>query len=234
MRIKSYAAFILSAAFIVSFIPRAGFTSEDAAPGATGNVTPAVYTGGRVTEFEIVGGKSSVEFIGTSLMHHFHGVSHEPSGFTSVDFGNPQATTSAEITVPVDSIKGIALGSEKSDLSKNIRENLESSKYPDIKFKVTQILPENTDASAPSKRSYLLKGDLTIHNVTKPVVLAADTEIKDGYLHVTGEYDNLDMTDYGVEPKPLFAIVSVDDIVDVKFDLYESLKESAPVHSSVQ
>lgn len=230
MRVKSYTAFILSAAFIVSFIPRAGFASQDSG----GGVTPDVYAAGRVTEFEVVGGKSTVEFIGTSLMHHFHGVSHEPSGFTSVDFGNPRATTSAEITVPVDSIKGIALGSEKSDLSKNIRENLESEKYPDIKFKVTQILPENTDASAPSKRSYLLKGDLTIHNVTKPVVLTADTEIKDGYLHVTGEYDNLDMTDYGVEPKPLFAIVSVNDVVDVKFDLYESLKENAPVHSSAR
>jgi polyisoprenoid-binding protein YceI len=234
MRVKSYAAFILSAAFIVSFIPSAGLASQDTAPGSGGGVTPDVYTGGRVTEFEVVAGKSSVEFIGTSLMHHFHGVSHEPSGFTSVDFGNPRATTSAEITVPVDSIKGIALGSEKSDLSKNIHENLESEKYPDIKFKVTQILPESTDASAPSKSSYLLKGDLTIHNMTKPVVLTADTEIKDGYLHVTGEYDNLDMTDYGVEPKPLFAVVSVNDVVDVKFDLYEDLRESAPVHSSVR
>jgi len=233
MRIKSYAAFILSAAFIVSFIPPAGFSAEETAPGTGGNVTPGVYHGGQVTEFEVVGGKSSVEFIGTSLMHHFHGVSHEPSGFTSVDFANPQSTTSVEITVPVDSIKGIALGSEKADLSKNISENLESGKYPDIKFKVTQILPENAGSAAPDKRSYLLKGDLTIHNVTKPIVLTSDTEVTDGYLHVTGEYDNLDMTEYGVTPKPLFAIVSVNDVVDVKFDLYENLKESAPVRSSV-
>lgn len=234
MRVRLYAAFILSLAFIVSFIPRAGLTAEDTTSGMGGGVTPDVYTGGGVKEFEVVGGKSSVEFVGTSLMHHFHGVSHDPSGFTKVDFGNPQATTVSEITVPVNTLKGIALGSEKSDLSKNIHENLEAGKYPDITFKVTQILPENTDASDPSKRSYLLKGDLTIHNVTKSVVLTANADVEDGYLHVTGEYDNLDMTDYGVEPKPLFAIVSVNDVVDVKFDLYEDLKENAPVQSSVQ
>lgn len=234
MRVKSYAAFILSAVCILSCIPGAGFSSEPETAGTGGNVTPDVYTGGRVAELEVVGGKSSVEFVGTSLMHHFHGVSQEPSGFTKVDFGNPQGTTSAEITMPVDSIKGIALGSEKADLSKNIRENLESGKYPDIKFRVTQILPENTDSASPEKRSYLLKGDLTIHNVTKPIVLTADTEVKDGYLHVTGEYGNLDMTDYGVEPKPLFAVVSVNDIVDVKFDLYEELKVSAPERPAIQ
>lgn len=234
MRVKSFAALILSAAVIASFIPPAGFSSESETAGTGGNVTPGIYSGTGVTEFEVVGGKSSVEFTGTSLMHHFHGVSHEPTGFTNVDFGNPQATTSAEITVPVDTIKGIALGSEKADLSKNIRENLESGKYPDIKFKVTQILPEDSGSASPEKKSYLLRGDLTIHNVTKPVVLTADTEVKDGYLHVTGEYDNLDMTDYGVEPKPLFAVVSVNDVVDVKFDLYEKLAETAPVQSSVQ
>ena len=234
MRVKSFAALIFSAAFIASLIPPAGFSSESETAGTGGNVTPGIYSGGGVTEFEVVGGKSSVEFTGTSLMHHFHGVSHEPTGFTNVDFANPQATTSAEITVAVDTIKGIALGSEKADLSKNIRENLESGKYPDIKFKVTQILPEDSGSASPGKKSYLMRGDLTIHNVTKPVVLTADTEVKDGYLHVTGEYDNLDMTDYGVEPKPLFAVVSVNDVVDVKFDLYEKLKEGAPVQSSVQ
>lgn len=226
---KSYAAVILSAALIVSFMPRAAFPAEDRAAALPGSLTPDIFGGGPVMEFEVAGDKSTVEFIGTSLMHHFHGVSHEPSGFTRVNFGDPRTTAAAEITVPVNSLKGMALGSEKSDLSKNIHLNLESGKYPDITFRMTQILPEKADTADPSKRSYLLKGDLTIHNVTKPVVLTVDADVRDGFLHLTGEYDNLDMNDYGVEPEPLMAMIKVDNIVDVKFDLYEDLKQGAPV-----
>ena len=232
MRRKSYAAVILSAALLVAFIPRAAIPAPEETDARKGSLTPDIFGSGSVTEFEVVGGKSTVEFIGTSLMHHFHGVSHEPSGFTRVNFGDPRTTAGAEISVPVNSLKGIALGSEKSDLSKNIHLNLESGKYPDITFRMTQILPEEADTadpSQPSKRSYLLKGDLTIHNVTKPVVVTVDTDVKDGFLHLTGEYDNLDMSDYGVKPEPLMAMIKVDNIVDVKFDLYEDLKQGAPV-----
>jgi polyisoprenoid-binding protein YceI len=219
----------LSAALIATFIPHAAYPAQDQAPALNGSLTPEIFGSDQVMEFEVVRDKSTVEFIGTSLMHHFHGVSHDPSGYTTVNFANPQATTSSEIAVPVNSLKGIALGSEKSDLSKNIHQNLESDKYPDITFKVTQILPEKADAVDPSKRSYLLKGDLTIHNVTKPIVLTADAEVEDGFLHVAGEYDSLNMKDYGVEPKPLMAFIKVDDIVDIKFDLYEDIKKGTPV-----
>jgi polyisoprenoid-binding protein YceI len=229
MRKKSYAAVLLSAALIVSFFSRVAFPAQDKASPLKGSLTPDIYGSKEEAEFDIVGDKSTVEFKGTSLMHHFHGVSHEPSGFTRVNFSNPQATTVTEITVPVDSLKGFALGSEKSDLSKNIHQNLESDKYPDITFKVTQILPDKINPAHPSKRGYLLKGDLTIHNVTKSIILTVNSDIKDGFLHVTGEYDNLNMTDYGVEPKPLLALIRVDDIVDVKFDLYENMKKGVAV-----
>lgn len=226
---KSYAFFLLSAALIVSFIPGYALAAQDGDSIVVGGLTPEIYGSVEEMEFGVVGEKSTVEFVGTSLMHHFHGVSHEPSGFTRVNFGSPGATASTEITVPVDSLKGFALGSEKSDLSKNIHQNLESDTYPDITFKMTQILPEKPDPSRPSERNYLLKGDLTIHGVTKSIILTANTEIKDGFLHVTGEYDSLNMTDYGVEPKPLMAMIRVDDIVDIKFDLYEAMKNGVAV-----
>ncbi|MFI5323674.1 MAG: YceI family protein [Thermodesulfobacteriota bacterium] len=230
MRRKSFATVILSAALIVSFFPRAAFSAQDeTATALKGSLTPDIFGSGEVMEFEVISGKSTVEFIGTSLMHHFEGISHEPSGFTRVNFSDPRTTTVTTITVLVNSLKGIALGLEKSDLSKNIHQNLESDKYPDITFKMTQIMPEKADTSDPSKRGYLLKGDLKIHNMTKTIVVTANTDIKDGFLHVTGEYDNLNMTDYGVEPKPLMAFIRVNDIVDIKFDLYEGMKKGAPV-----
>lgn len=226
---KISAAAIVSAALLISFIPLTAFSTQGEATTAKGSLTPDIFGSSEVMEFDIVKDISSVEFIGISMMHHFTGISHGVTGFTRVNFAAPETSTATEITVPVDTLKGIALGSEKEDMSKNIHMNLESDKYPDIKFKVTQILPEKTESADPAARSYLLKGDLTIHNVTKPIVLTANTDIKDGFLHITGEYDNLNMTDYGVVAKPLMAIIRVDDIIDIKFDIYEDLKKSAPV-----
>lgn len=179
-------------------------------------------------EFDIVEDVSSVEFIGKSFMHHFRGISHKVTGFTRVNFSAPQTSTVAEITVPVDTLKGNTLGSEKEKMSKSIHMSLESDKYPDIKFKVTQILPEKTDSADPATRSYLLKGDLTIHNVTKSVILTVNTDIKDGFLHLTGEYGNLNMEDYGVKAQSLMGIIRVNNIVDVEFDIYEDLKKDIP------
>jgi len=204
------------------------FAGQPAETKPGGNVTAAMLTSDKPVEFDVLEGKSTIEFIGKSFMHHFEGISHEPEGFTKGPFNNA-LYTDCEIKVPVNSLEGNALGGKKDDLSKNIHENLESDKYPFITFKLKKWVPGKKVDLKNGEADYLVQGDLTIHNVTKSVIFPIKMDIENGYLHFKGEYDRLNVHDYGVEPKPLMSIIHVGDHVDVKFDIYEDIntKEKA-------
>jgi polyisoprenoid-binding protein YceI len=212
-------------ALFISIAPYVAFSKQGQEIDSRGNVPADIFDRAGVMEFDVLKDISTVEFVGTSLMHHFHGVSHEARGFTRLSFASPEYASS-ELAIPVDSLTGFALGSEKSNLTKNIHMNLESDKFPDINFKIKRVLPEKS-GTGPGKRRFLVKGDLTIHGVTRSAIFTTDMNVKDGYLHITGEYDSLNMKDFGVKPRPLMAFIKVGDLVDVKFDIYEELKGNA-------
>jgi len=225
--IKKYLSIAVLAALLIPFFCSPGYSKqeqEEKVFNSKGNVPAGIFDSEGVMKFTVVKDISTVEFEGHSFMHLYHGVTHDPEGFTTLSFARPERAT-AEITIPVDSITGYALGTEKSDLTKNIHMNLESDKFYVINLELLQVLPEKS-GTGPGKRSYLAKGDLTIHGVTRPVIFTADMDVKGGYLHITGEYNSLNMRDYGVDPKPLFAIVKVSDVVDVRFDIYEELSKN--------
>jgi len=209
---------------IILLTPLTAISKQDTSETLKGSVTPDMLSKGEVMEFNVVKDLSAVEFIGTSFMHHFRGVTHEIEGFTKASF-NDLKGASCEISIPVSTIDGFALGGKKEELTRNIHTNLEADKYPDILFKMRQARPEKIDLKA-GKASFLVEGDLTIHNVTRTVIFPVDLEVKDGLLHLTGRYNNLNMRNYGVEPKPLVAFIKVRDLVDVKFDIYEDIKTS--------
>ena len=221
---KKYISNAVLTALLISLPYFAAFSKQEEAFKSKGNVPADVFDSGDVMKFTVVKDISTVEFEGTSFLHLFHGVTHNARGFTTLSFSRPERAKT-EITIPVNSITGYALGSEKSDLTKNIHMNLESDVFPDMNFKILQVLPEKSD-TGPGERRYLVRGDLTIHGVTRSVIFTADMEVKGGYLHVTGEYNSLNMKDFGVEPKPLFAVIKVSDIVDVRFDIYEELSSN--------
>ena len=198
------------------------YAGEQSASVKGGHVTAEMLTSDKPVEFDIVDGKSTIEFIGKSFMHHFEGISHNIDGFTKGPFNNG-VYTDCQIKLPVDSLEGHALGSKKDDLSKNIHENLESDKYPNIVFKLRKWVPGKKVDLENGKADYLVQGDLTIHNTTKSVIFPVKMDIQNGYLHFKGEYDRLNVRDFGVEPKPLMSIIHVDDHVDVKFDIYEDI-----------
>lgn len=221
---KKYTIRVLLVAFLISLMPFAAFSKQETGVNPEGNVPPEIFDSEDVMQFSVVKDISTIEFEGKSFLHLYHGVTHNAGGSTRLSFSRPELA-STEIVIPVDSITGYALGSEKDDLTKNIHMNLESDKFPQMTLKITQVLPEKS-GTGPGKRRFLVKGDLTIHDVTQPVIFTADMEVKDGYLHVTGEYDSLKMRDFGVEPKPLMAVIKVSDVVDVKFEIYEELSSN--------
>lgn len=209
---------------IILLMPLAALPKQDTSDNPKGSVTPDMLSKEETMEFYVVGGISTVEFIGTSFMHHFKGRTTQIVGFTKGSFKDPQRA-SCEISIPVATIEGFAIGGKKEELTRNIHMNLEADNYPDILFKMKAVRMEKSNPES-GKASFMIIGDLTIHNVTRQVVFPAHLEIKNGFLHVTGEYDNLNMRDYGVEPKPLMSFIKVKDSVDVKFDIYEDIRAS--------
>jgi polyisoprenoid-binding protein YceI len=223
----SRSAIGIIAALVISLTPLKGFSGPSISETLKGDITPDIFNKTGVIEFYVVKGLSTVEFIGTSFMHHFEGVTHEIEGFTKGSFNITQ-DAKCEISIPVKTIDGIALGAKKEGLTNNIHINLEADKYPNILFKVQRVEPGEIKLKG-EKANLLVKGDLTIHNVTRAIIFPVDLEIKNGLLHFTGQYNALNMRDYGVEPKPIMTFIKVGDTVDVKFDIYEAIqKDKAP------
>jgi len=211
-------------ALLISLTPLIAISEPNISDTQKGDITPDLFNKKGIIEFNVVRGLSTVEFIGTSFMHHFEGITHEIEGFTKGSF-NMAEDAKSEISIPVKAIDGIALGRKKEGLTNNIHINLESDKYPNILFKVQRVEPGKIDFKEERKANLLVKGDLTIHNVTRAIMFPVDLEIKDGLLHFTGQYNGLNMRDYGVEPKPIIAFIKVGDTVDVKFDIYEAIQK---------
>lgn len=85
------------------------------------------------------------------------------SGTIVFDQKDPSAS-SVEVTLPVS-----ALDTHVSELDDHLKASdfLDAAKYPTITFKSTKV------EKAAGENSFTVTGDLTVHGVTKPVVLAA-------------------------------------------------------------
>jgi polyisoprenoid-binding protein YceI len=213
------------AALFISLTTLIAISEPNISETLKGDITPDIFNKTVVMEFNVVKGVSTVEFIGSSFMHHFEGVTHEIEGFTKGSF-NDGEDVKCEISIPIKTIDGIALGAKKEGLTNNIHINLEADNYPNIVFKVQRVEPGEIDSKV-GRANFLVKGDLTIHNVTRTIMFPVNLEIKDGLLRFTGKYYGLNMRDYGVEPKPLMAFIKVGDTVDVKFDIYEAIQKDS-------
>lgn len=87
----------------------------------------------------------------------------QASGTIVFDQANPSAS-SVEVTLPLS-----ALDTHVGKLDDHLKAEdfLDATKYPTITFKSTKV--EKTGGA----NAYTVTGDLTVHGVTKPVVLAA-------------------------------------------------------------
>lgn len=86
----------------------------------------------------------------------------EASGTIVFDAADPTAS-SVEVTLPLD---GLSSHVAKLDEHLKAADFLDSAKYPAISFKSTKVDKGSTD------KSLVVTGDLTIRDITKPVVLA--------------------------------------------------------------
>lgn len=107
--------------------------------------------------------------------------------------------TNASIDFKID-VNSINTDNDQRDAHLKGADFFDTEKYPDITFKATSMKP-----NPKVKNSYVLKGDLTMHGVTKPVTLTAigaSKIVKDPYgmmryaFKITGK---LNRTEFGLK-----------------------------------
>jgi hypothetical protein len=96
---------------------------------------------------------------------------------------------------------------------------LNVAKYPTATFVVHSAL----QYEKPSKRGlpqYLLKGDFTLHETTRPIEFLVEVEMAKGWQHVRGGFRIL-QTDYGITPfSKAFGAVGVADQLTIWGDAW--------------
>ena len=100
----------------------------------------------------------SVDHMGFSTLFGLFG---QPSGSLTIDPKEP-AKAELEVTFPM---KGLTVTSEKFAAHLATAELLDAAKFPEATFKSRTVVPAGEKAT--------IEGDLTLHGVTKPVILTA-------------------------------------------------------------
>ena len=174
--------------------------------------TQAASSGG-VTFYKIVPGESELKYeVGEVFINDNNrfnlalGVTPQVSGEISIDLAAPQNSQIGTITADISQFK-----SDSSRRDNFIRGRfLESSKYPNVTFTATPIdgLPQSyTDGQEIALK---ISGDLTIKEVTKPVVFDATVKLSGDTLSGTATTTIL-MSDFGFGPISLVGTLKTED-----------------------
>lgn len=106
---------------------------------------------------------------------------------------------------------------QKQIINKELKEIvLETEKYPEMTFKSTNITGKLNPSGVFEAR---IEGDLTMHGVTRRIVIPAEVKLGGSDLRSTGEF-SLERSDFKVKATSAFhGMVRVRDKLKVRFDL---------------
>ena len=106
---------------------------------------------------------------------------------------------------------------QKQIINKELREIvLHPDQYPDITFQSTNVTAKGLGGG---RYDVKINGNLTLHGVTKPIMIPATVTLKGGMLQAVGEF-SIDRDDYKVKATSAFhGMVRVDDDIKFEFDI---------------
>lgn len=141
------------------------------------------------------------------------GVTNAVEGEFTVSPSLPPQVLSGQFQVDISTLK-----SDESRRDNRIRERwLESSRYPIAAFVPTGIQDFPAAAAEGQPFSFKLAGDMTIREVTKPVVFDVIATLQGDTLGGTAQTQLL-MSDFGFQPPDMPGILTVMDQVTVKLE----------------
>ncbi|MCW5858528.1 MAG: YceI family protein [Caldilineales bacterium] len=141
------------------------------------------------------------------------GVTNALQGEFAVSPFTPPQVVSGQFQVDISTLK-----SDDNRRDNRIRQRwLESSRYPSAAFVPTGIQDFPADAAEGQPFSFKLAGDMTIRQVTKPVVFDVTATLQGNELTGVAQAELL-MTDFGFEPPDMPGLLKVKDAVTVKLE----------------
>lgn len=135
-------------------------------------------------------------------MHAWEGVSRDVNCAVMYD-EEAQQLKSVAVVVKVSSFD-----SGNANRDSHAIESMEGIKYPNVSFASQEIAPNGNGGLT-------IKGNLTFHGVSKPMVIQATSKTANGKMTVDGGFD-FKLTDFKVE-RPSLMMVPVEDEVKMKF-----------------
>ncbi|MGA0556325.1 YceI family protein [Larkinella sp. VNQ87] len=143
--------------------------------------------------------KSTITYAMSHPMHSFEGVSRDVACVIVLDDANKIESVAAATKVS-------SFDSDNTNRDSHALEKLEALKYPKVTFTSNEIDQEGNKLT--------VKGNLTFHGVTKPVVIQATRQDDGGQLTIKGDFQ-IRLSDYKVE-KPSLMMVPVDEEVKLR------------------
>ena len=186
---------------------------------------PSVLQGMSTQRFRLDAGQS--KFIAHALrggMLWFKG--HEHLVAAREFFGEAQITpdkitpASLQLTVKTDSMvetSSVFTEPQKQIINKELREIvLEPAKYPEIVFKSTQVTGKSL---GNGQYDLEISGDLTLHGVTRRIVIPTKVTVAGNNLRAVGEF-SIDRDDFNVKAtSAVHGLVRVREKVRFTFDI---------------
>jgi polyisoprenoid-binding protein YceI len=140
----------------------------------------------------------------------------EVFGDSSIDPMFKQATSKLTMEESVASLRGsveVKITDFISDNAKrdaNMRESMESDKFPKASFEIREVVSKGGD-------NVSLKGSLSLHGVTKPLSFEGTVKAEGSKVHIKAK-SALKMSEYGITP-PKMVFLTVRDQVDLSVDM---------------
>lgn len=140
----------------------------------------------------------------------------EVFGDSSIDPVFKKATSHLSMGDSVASLKGtmeVSIADFISDNAKrdsNMRETMESDKFPKASFEIKEVIPKGGD-------NVTLKGMMSIHGVSKPLSFEGSVNEEGSKVRIRAK-SSMKMSDYGITP-PKMVFLTVRDQVDLNVDV---------------
>ena len=152
--------------------------------------------------------------------HNHHIAAREFTGEIQMTPGMLESA-SLELRVKADSLAETGerfTEQERKIITDTMRkEVLETGKYPEIVFKSTKVTLKKKISE--NQQEVLIEGDLTLHSVTRRVVIPALVEFSGDRIRASGKFE-FDRDDFNVKTKAIkWGTIRVDDDMKLSFDI---------------
>ena len=146
--------------------------------------------------------KSTITYAMTHPMHSFEGVSRDVACVVMLDDANQIESVAAATKVS-------SFDSDNTNRDSHALEKMEALKYPKVTFTSNDVQQQGANLT--------VKGNLTFHGVTRPVIIQATRQDDNAQMTIKGDFE-IRLSDYKVE-KPSLMMVPVNEEVKVKLQI---------------